>query len=116
MTNLDRSNEYRVMVDGGLTTSFFWHFHATYCPFSYSNTKVTYLVNEPILITECGKSLKSEEGLKIHMRLHTGDLFKCDYCSWQGNTRYVQHYNLQGHIHNLVDNLCDPRLWGKRER
>ena len=37
---------------------------------------------------ECGKSLKSEEGLKIHMRLHTGDLFKCDYCSWQGNTRY----------------------------
>ena len=34
---------------------------------------------------ECGKKFTQVTGLKIHMRLHTGDQFNCRYCPWKGN-------------------------------
>ena len=34
---------------------------------------------------ECGKKFTQDSGLRIHMRLHTGNLFNCRYCPWRGN-------------------------------
>ena len=44
---------------------------------------------------ECGKKLASNGQLRLHMRLHTGDLFNCSYCPWKGNSRALLYRHIQ---------------------
>ena len=44
---------------------------------------------------ECSKTFTQDIGLKIHMRLHTGDLFNCRYCPWKGNRGEMLYRHIQ---------------------
>ena len=46
---------------------------------------------------ECGKQLSNEDGLKVHMRKHTGKFFSCSYCPWKSHvkSKFYHHMRLQ---------------------
>ena len=46
---------------------------------------------------ECGKQIATEFGLRVHMRLHNGELISCSYCPWKSHIRskLYKHMRLQ---------------------
>lgn len=43
---------------------------------------------------ECGKKMMQGQ-LKMHMRLHTGDLISCSYCPWKGQNKKLLFRHIQ---------------------
>ena len=46
---------------------------------------------------ECGKQLANKSGLKVHMKLHKGELVSCSYCPWKSHikSKLYKHMRLQ---------------------
>ena len=58
----------------------------------------------------CDYSVDRSDSLKRHMRLHTGNMFKCDECGMQYNSKHnlVTH---QKKKHGIHQDLIKPSMW-----
>lgn len=51
--------------------------------------------DKPFVCQECGKSFKTKESLRLHLRIHNGDKpFKCNQC----DAKFNNSSNLKKHV------------------